>query len=316
MSSQRRQRGATIAELMVASAVGALAMLMAAALLASANAAYVAQVDSAALDDGGRYALEIIARAARQAAFVNWEREEAGPDQGAAPAPVGGLDARTLSRGADGIAKPLADAVNGSDVLAVRFAGAGAAPGGDGSVTSCAGFGVGAQDDGWSIFYVGRNAGGEAELRCKYRGKSSWGADAVIGGVDSFQVLYGLDTDSPADGVANEYVSASVLDELDAALVLAAADPAAREREFRRRTHWKRIAGIRVALVVHGPRRVRPDAEPMVFDLFGRAYSDRFGGADRGVHLSEEQMPEELRRRERRMFASTVALRNPSAGAP
>lgn len=305
-----RQRGASLAELTVATAVGMLVTLMAAGLLMSANAAYLAQIEAAEVDDGGRYALEVITRALRQAAFVNWERDEAGLDPAAAPARVGGLDARTLSRARDGIAGASPDAVNGSDVLAVRFSGAGAAPGGDGSMTSCAGFGVGVPDDGWSIFYVGRNAAGEGELRCKYRGKSSWGADAVIGGVDAFQVLYGLDTDMPPDGVANQYVSATVLDELDAALVLAAASPEARERERLRRTHWKRIASIRVGLVVHGARPARTGEEPMVFDLFGPAYSDSFGAADRGVRLDEAPMPEHLRRRERKVFASSVVLRN------
>ena len=223
----KRQRGATLAELIVAAAVGMLVMLMAGALLVSANAAYVGQVEAAAVDDSGRYALEIITRAARQAAFVNWERGEAGADRATAPPSIGGLDARSLSRATEGIDSPLADAVNGSDVLALRYGGAA-----DGSVISCAGFAVDEADDGWSIFYVGRNAGGDAELRCKYRGKNSWGADAIIGGVDTFQVLYGLDTDSPADGVANEFVSAAVIDERDAALVLAAAEPLARQREL------------------------------------------------------------------------------------
>lgn len=301
----KRQRGASIAELMVAAAVGLLVMLLAGELLVSANAAYVVQVDAAAVDDSGRYALEIMTRAARQAAFVNWERGEAGADRATAPASIGGLDARTLSRTTEGIDSPLADAVNGSDVLALRYGGAA-----DGSVINCAGFAVDETDDGWSIFYVGRNASGEAELRCKYRGKSSWGADAIIGGVDTFQVLYGLDTDSPADGVANEYVSAAVLDERDAALVLAAADPAAQRRELRRRTHWKRIASIRVALLVHGARRSQLDDAPMVFDLFGSAYSNVFGGGDPGVRLSERTLTDDLRRRERRMFASAILLRN------
>jgi type IV pilus assembly protein PilW len=310
---RRRQRGLSIAELMVAIAVGTLVMLMAAGLLVSANAAYLAQVEAAAIDDGGRFALEIITRAARQAAFVNWERDEAAFDQGTAPARIGGLDAHALARGTDGISDPLADTVNGSDVLALRFAGSGAAPGGDGSVVSCAGFGVSEQEDGWSIFYVGRNGAGEAELRCKYRGQSSWGADAVIGGIDTFQLLYGLDTDSPADGVANEYVSASVLDARDAALVLAGADGAARERERRRRSHWKRITSIRVALLIHGTRQTRRGLEPRVFDLFGSAYSAGFGGQDPGVQMLEQRMPDELRQRERKMFASTVMLRNASA---
>jgi type IV pilus assembly protein PilW len=305
----RRQGGATIAELMVASAIGTMAMLMAAGLLVSANAAYVAQVEAAALDDGGRYALEVISRAVRQAAFVDWERDSAGPD-GATPAHIGGLDARTLSRATDGISDPLADAVNGSDVLAVRYAGSGAKDGGDGSAINCAGFGVGAQEDGWSIFYVGRSARGEPELRCKYRGKNSWGADAVISGVDGFQVLYGIDTDEPADGVANEYVNAGVVDALDGALVLSGATAAERDRERSRRTHWKRVAGVRVALLLHGAPGTRADGGPAVFDLFGRAYSDGAGAGDTGVRLDQARMPESMQRRERRMFAATVLLRN------
>lgn len=301
----KRQRGATIVELMVAAAVGLLAMLLAAGLLVSASAAYVAQVQAAAVDDSGRYALDIIGRAVRQAAFVNLERDEAGADRATAPANVGGLDARSLGRATEGIDAPLAGAVNGSDVLALRFGGAA-----DGSMINCAGFAVDQADDGWSIFYVDRNAGGEAELRCKYRGKTNWSADAIIGGVDTFQVLYGLDTDSPPDGLANEFVSAAVVDQRDAALVLVAADPAARLRELRRRTHWKRVASIRVALVVHGARRDTADAEPLALDLFGRPYSDAFGATDQGVRLDEQTMPEDLRRRERRVFTSTVLLRN------
>ncbi|MES2758768.1 MAG: PilW family protein [Pseudomonadota bacterium] len=303
----RRQRGATLAELMVAAAVGMLAMLFAGGLLVSANAAYLAQVDAAALDDNGRYALEIITRATRQAAFVNWERDQAGVDDGTAPARVRGIDARTLSRTTEGIDSPLAGAVNGSDVLAVRFSGAA-----DGSVINCAGFDVGEGDDGWSIFYVGRSAGGQAELRCKYRGRTSWGADAVIGGVDTFQVLYGIDTDTPGDGLPNEYASATELAERDAALLLAGTAPEARERELRRRTHWKRVTGVRVALVLHGARS-RSGDPPRVFDLFGPAYSGAFGGADLGVHLAEDTLPDEMRGRERRMFAATVMLRNAAA---
>jgi type IV pilus assembly protein PilW len=286
----RRQRGATLAELLVALAVGMGAMLMAAGLLLSANAVYLAQMDAVALDEGGRYALESIARAVRQAAFVNWERAGAAAARSAGPARVGGLDARSLPRTSDGIDGALADVANGSDVLAVRFAGSGAAAGGDGSAINCAGFGVGENDDGWSIFYVGRDARGEAELRCKYRGANSWGADAIVAGVDSFQLLYGVDTDDPPDGVANEYVSATALDERGAAL-------------------WKRVASVRVALMLHGAHAA--NLEPRTFHLFGRPYSDAFSGVDRGVRLAEQDLPAELRRRERKLFATTIYVHAP-----
>jgi len=322
VTKTRRQRGATIVELMVALTVGMLVLLMAGAMLLSANAAYLAQVEAAALDDAGRYALELITRAARQASFVNWERDDDSADASMAPAGLRGLDARTLARASnaiDGADNPPGDVVNGSDVLALRFAGAGNAAGGDGSVLNCAGFGVGRYQEGWSIFYVGRNAAGEAELRCKYRANVSWSADAIVGGIDTFQVLYGLDTDTPADGVANEYVSAAVLDERDAALLLpapTAADPQAHERERLRRTHWKRVTSIRVALLIHAPRRGLPGGESRVFDLFGRAYSVAAAGADAGVRLDEAQLPGEARQRARKLFAATVLLRNAPAGAP
>jgi type IV pilus assembly protein PilW len=313
MTAPRKQHGLTHAELLVAMALGLMVALMAGALLVSANAAYLSQVDAAGVDDGGRYALEIITRAARQAAFVNWDRGEVGIGiDPTAPANIGGLDDHALDKSRDGIADPLPGAVNGSDVLALRFVGSGPAPDGDGSVISCAGFSVSALEEGWSIFYVARSAAGDAELRCKYRGKTSWGADAVVGGVDTFQVLYGLDTDVPPDGVANQYVSASTLDRLDQSLVLVGADPAARARELRRRTHWKRIASIKIALVLHGARRFGGVREPADYDAFGPAYGDAFGATDTGTRLRESQMPDELRLRERKLFAVTTLLRNPS----
>jgi prepilin-type N-terminal cleavage/methylation domain-containing protein len=207
-----RQDGLTMVELMVAITVGLLVLLFAAAMLVSANRGHAAQEEAARLDDSGRFALETIARAVRQTAYVNWDRADAGiAADPAAPARVAGMDNRSLVKTAEFISDPRPDVANGSDVLALRFAGAGPGKDGDGSMTSCAGFGVSEMEEGWSIFFVGRSALGDTELRCKYRGATSWGADAIVGGVDSFQVLYGLDTDVPADGLANLYVNAGVV---------------------------------------------------------------------------------------------------------
>lgn len=304
-----RQRGVTIVELMVSMALGLAVLVAAGALLVSANRAYVVQVESAAVDEGGRYALEMIARAVRQAAYIDWEHlDRAHGPNGAAPARLAGLDARSLSKGGNGIANPLAASVNGSDVIAVRFAGAGPAPNGDGSALSCAGFPVPEDDEGWSIFYVARNEQGEAELRCKYRGAGSWSADAVISGVDGFQVLYGLDTDTPADGVPNRYVNASAVNALDAALVLAGANAAELARDFNRRTHWKRVASVQVALLLRGTRV--NGGEAPTYDLFGPDYGEAFGASDRGARLREAELALVGGPRERRVFAMTVALRS------
>ena len=309
----KRQRGMSLVELIVASALGLLALLFGAALLVSSNQAWLTHSEAAEVEDGGRYALEVIARAARQAAFVNWDSGEAGigGDPAAAPG-VLGLDNHLVGRSSVAIDEAQTGAVNGSDVLALRFAGAGRGVSGDGSMSNCAGFGVGADADGWSIFYVAPAANGDAELRCKYRGAKAWSADAIVGGVDTFQVLYGLDTDNPPDGLPNLYVRAAIVQALDDALVLEGMDSSERERDLRRKTHWKRIASVRVALVLHGQRRAPSGMAPAVFDLFGSAYSDAQGSEDMGVRLAEAAMAPELRQRQRRLFSSTILLRNPS----
>ena len=309
----------TLVELLVALALGAMLMLASSSVLLSASRSYMAQAEAARLADNGRYAVDAIARALRQTAWVNWDASAA-PLAHAAhdSANIAGLDARSLSRNSDGISDPLPASVNGSDVLALRFYGTGEGAGGDGAVLNCAGFGVAAAASeaqrGWSIFYVAQDDGGDgvAELRCKYRANNGigWGADALIRGVDSFQVLYGIDTDTPADGVANQYVNASELDARDAALVLVGASTAERQRDFQRRTHWKRVASVRVALLLHGAGNTGDEAGPPQYDLFGAAYADAHGGQDAGVRIVPASLPPAQRQRPRQLVQATIMLRN------
>lgn len=314
----RGHHGMSLVELLVALSLGALLMLAASSVLLAASGSYGEQSASARLDDNGRYALDSIARAVRQSAYVNW-------DSSAAPvahadddsANIAGLDARSLVKNSEGISGALPGALHGSDVLALRFYGSGQQQGGDGSVLNCAGFGVGAAkaetQRGWSIFYVAQGADGVGELRCKYRGANGWGADAIIRGVDTFQVLYGLDTDTPPDGVANRYVNASVLDARDAALVLEGVDAAERQRDFYRRTHWKRVSGVRVALLLHGEvGQVDKMAQlgPSQFDLFGKAYAEAHGASDTGVRIARAALPAATRSRLRQLVQTSIMLRN------
>jgi len=290
------QHGMTLVELMVALTIGLGIVLMAGRLLVLANGAYAAQLESAGVEDGGRFAIDLIGRAVRQAGAVDADAV-ADPAAASAPARIAGLDARTLSRATAAIDDPLPAAVNGSDVLAIRFPG-------DASAVDCAGFPVAAGEEGWSIFYVARNGEGEAELRCKYRG-AHWSADAVVSGVDGFQVLYGVDTDDPPDGVANRYVNATAIDALDAGFT--GLPPA----EFNRRTRWKRVVGVRVGLLLHGSRATRTAPGGARFDLLGAGYADAAGDDDPGSSLTESGMTQDLRRRERRLFTFTVALPAP-----
>jgi type IV pilus assembly protein PilW len=305
-----RQRGLTLAELMIAITLGFFVTLAAGSLLVAASGAYLAQTQSAEAEEGARYALDMIGRAVRQAAYVDWQHADIGSVTGGAqPARLAGLDARSVPKASQGIQGALATSIHGSDVLAVRFPGAGAPPKGDGSVLDCAGFPVHDHEEGWSIFYVARSEQGEAELRCKYRGAAGWGADAVIAGVDSFQVLYGLDTDEPADGVPNRYVNATAVDALDAALVLGGASAAERDQDLRRRTYWKRIVSVQYALLLRGARAGAAPAAGRSYDLFGPAYGQTYGAADPGTRLDEDALSAGSAPHERQVYLATVALR-------
>ncbi|SFV01556.1 PilW family protein [Pseudoduganella namucuonensis] len=312
--SARRAAGFGLVEMIVSLMLGVLVTLVASGMLVEANASYVHHAESARLNDGGRYALAGIAGAVRQAAFVNWDDRDAPsavlPDAGAS---IAGLDAASVSRNSDGIDNPRPSDANGSDVLAIRYAGSGAGDG-DGSILNCAGFGVGAASSeaqrGWSIFYVAVGGDGAAELRCKYKGENGWGADAIVRGVDTFQVLYGVDTDTPADGVPNAYLNATAIKQMDAALPLEGEDEAARGRDHNRKTWWKRVASIQVALLLHGERHSRFDGAALKYDLFGAAYTDAAQGRDPGVHIDEDRLPREDRQRARRVFTTTIVLRN------
>jgi type IV pilus assembly protein PilW len=309
MSAARRgaQAGLTLVELLVAVAIGLVVLAGAGTIFAAANTEQAAQAADADAEEGGRYALEVIGRAVRQAGYVDWSGV-AGADNGRAPA-LQGLDAASLDKSSDGIANPLVPALNGSDVLATHFEGAGKAPAGDGSMLNCAGFAVPQGQQGWSIFYVARAADGSGELRCKYRANNGWGADAVVPGVDGFQVLYGLDTDEPADGVPNRYVSASAIDTMDQALVLYGATEAQRKQELNERSWWNRVASVRYALLLRGPQAARGTDPARVYDLFGAAYAGSGGGTDPGTRLTEGALAGRQALRSRRIFVATVALR-------
>lgn len=317
-----RQGGLTIVELMVSITLGLLVTMAAMALLQSSRSGYVAQDEGTRIQDTGRYAIESIARTVRQAAYENWDGNEA-PIAASATfsANIAGLDGHSLKENSEGITAPVKKAVNGSDVLAIRFFGVGAGANGDGTMLNCAGFGVGAPSSrdhadlerGWSIFYVAADSGGEPELRCKYQGKSTWTSDAIARGVESFQVLYGMDSD--ADGLPNRFLNASAIDRLDDGLILVGKDAAALARDKNRKTFWKKVVIVKIALLVRGLQSARADALTAQYDLFGKAYGDAYAVADIGTRIKETELPPAIRNRHRKMFSISIQLRNQTAGS-
>lgn len=287
-----RQRGLAAAELLVAMMLSLLVVLAASTLLHASNGDFLHNGANTRIDDNGRFALAIIGQSLRQAGYPG-EPSDAGAFGALPPPGVTGRDAASVARHAEGMGG-LLPPINGSDVLAIRYAptALGAADGGS-AMLNCAGFPADAGDWAWSIFYVARASDGVAELRCKYQSEHGWGADAVVRGVDAFHVLYGVDTDTPRDHIPNLYLTASDIDARDAALP---------EAERVQQPNWRRVASVRVALLLHGEPGSRTGSQLSRYELLPNA--------DPQASVDEAGLPAIMRHRTRRLFGATVALRN------
>jgi type IV pilus assembly protein PilW len=311
------QYGLSLIELLIGLALGLLIVAVAGSVFQAARRAYDLQESAAELSETGRYAIASIARAVRLSGSADLASPavlEQGNDR--SDAAISGLDARSLKAGTPGIDQPLPAAVNGSDVLALRFNGAD-----DGSVVDCAGFNIAipgttpsGQFSGWSIFFVARDARGEPELHCKYQGHSHWSSAAIVRGVESLQVLYGVAPD--AASLPTRFLTASHIDRLDQELVLHGATPEQRAQDRNRQTHWKKITDIRVALLVRSTRAVRTDALDRTFDLFGPTYASQQAVDDSGTRIVESELPLKERNRLRKLFTTTIRVRNATLAMP
>lgn len=317
----RRQSGLTLVELMISLTLGLIVVLAATSLVVSTKKLFLAQTDGNDTQDTARFALDNISRSLRQASYVNFDFNNSPQITPAtASADLSGLDANSVSATSTDISTPLGQSVNFSDVLAVRFFGSGSTGSGDNSVLNCAGFSVPApvssntadQDRGWSIYYVANDANNEPELLCKYYDAVSgnWSAQSIVKGVESFQVLYGLDTNVPTDGLANTYLTAADINTLDSALVLVGATAAQRQQSLNLQTFWKKITSVKIAMLIRGKENSRTDSQTSTYYLFGPDYATINGANDRGTTILESTLPAATLNRVRKVYATTVQLRN------
>lgn len=300
------QSGLTLVELMIAMTLNLFVMLMLTGLLLSGKASYNAQDQQLQMQETGRYVMEAIARQVRQAGYEDWNPYLQPRQTGVSATPhVMGLDARTLRKTTPALEAATAGVVNGSDVLALRFF----APDAErhGAILNCAGFIETApeasndadEERGWSIFFVARDSAGEAELRCKYRTRNGWNADAIARGVESFQVLYGMDLHSSNGEL--QYMNATAV---------AALDAGREETQLQRApSYWHRVRAVRFALLVGGSNKAQ-ERPPQQHHLFGPDYSALHARSDVGVQVAEEALPAAVRGRVRSVFMQTIHLRN------
>lgn len=295
--------GSMLVECLVASTLGITVVLAAIAVMQQANAAYIWQQENAAMEEHANYAIESITRAVRQAGYRDYVVPIAGYDAIAKGDFIRGADDRTMKASSKALEDLELNAINGSDVLAVHFSGSAHAQ--DLSMINCAGFPVTratseANDMGWSIFYVAKNTIGETELRCKYRGAQQWQSQALVDGVEGFQVLYGIDTDG--DGFCNTTLNAKAIDEHDS------------HNDVMNQTQnswWTRVVSVHVSLLLRAKNHANSPIKTEFFDLFGKEYSASFAQRDPGTHLSWKNIPLNAQSKFRRIVRTVIYLNQP-----
>ena len=328
---RRRERGLTLIELMVTLVLSLIVVLAAVTVLLATRRGFHGVDAVGQLQDNTRFAVDLVQRIAAQSGYladahavqargVRFPAPAA--DVPLPPSDVQGYDGAlgpagpNGSRGTGCTASAGASCRQGGDVLVLRTQAAARAPGADETdhaTLDCMGdiakTPPSERDDrSVSVFYVAVGSDAEPSLMCA--AGTSGSAGTVLGapqpavqGVESFQVLYGVDgvrpklktpADAPADGVAERYLRADQL-------VVAGDDAATRE-------NWLRVRSLRIGMVLRGPpgtaldRQSRTTLHPL-----GEALSS---GDDAGTRFVPEADG-----RLRRTAALTVQLRN-HAGPP
>ena len=247
------------------------------------------------LEQDAQFALEVITRAIEQAGHPNVLTTLSAAAASSQTA-VNGWDDATMAATSDPLTGLVKSGALGSDVLMTHFSAAQPAPGSAAEVTgifNCAGMAVveqlpGDPDLGYSVFYVARGAGGEPELRCKYRTILGWDSEPLVAGVEALQLLYGVDHDG--DAHPDQFMNASAIHSMPAL--------------------WKQVVALKVALMMRGARNLWQHSPSASWHLLGETYSMANGLRDKGVHVSVTDFPVSERSRLRRVYEQIVFLRN------
>jgi type IV pilus assembly protein PilW len=284
--------------LMIAMSLSCAVLLTSVSLLHIARDNFQHHHQTALLEDSAAFAIEIISRTLQQAVDTDSLASMASPSENSTfkvvNGEVQGLDNARMSSDTASIGAPIVAAMNGNDVLAVNLSPV------DGDTVNCAGFvvpetAVLSPESGWVFFHIVVGSDGEPSLHCRYRGQKTWDSQAILSGVECFQVLYGLDTDG--DNLPNQFLSASAIAGKDKAKP--ASDP----------SFWRSVVAVHIALIL---RSAEKGAEPSIFKgiaLFGEDYAS--AREDPGTRIGPGDLAPSVRTRARRHVEAIIFLHKP-----
>ena len=299
------QRGLTFVELMVSLVLASLVTLAAVGLYSVGVSSFRTVDAGQEIQDNGRFALEVIGQAARQAGFENYAEgyglrwtETYITNTALFPTVRGANNAKVSSVATvDDDGTSANGGHNNSDTIALRFHGASLQSDrtkADGSMIDCQGVAQTApllandlSDVAISLFWVKVDGTGEPSLQCISRGNPaspSRNTQPIIKGVETFQVMYGVDTN--ADSTPERWVSGNDV------------------------TNWTQVSAIRVGFVLRGaPGSSQGELDTTVVNdrkLYPLGKTFTGTNTDAGLVFTP---PNDGRLR--RVFNATFTLRNP-----
>jgi type IV pilus assembly protein PilW len=288
----------SLISLMIAMTLSCGVLLTSVSLLQIARGNFQHHHQTALLDDSAAFAMEIIGRTLQQAAQTGSlaslgllsETSTFRLANGA----VQGLDNARMSSDTASIGTPIIAAINGNDVLAVNLSPV------DGDTVNCAGFVVpGAAslspESGWVFFHIVVGSDGEPSLYCRYRGQKTWDSQAILSGVEYFQVLYGLDTDG--DNLPNQFLNASAISQKDR--TKPASDP----------SFWRSVVAVHIGLILRSAEKGADISNFKGIALFGQDYAS--ATEDPGTRIAPGDLAPSVLTRARRHIEAIIFLHKP-----
>ena len=257
------QLGVTLVELLVAMTISMVIVIAAVSALIVSRQGFTTVDAASQLRDNARFATDLIQRLGVQTgyedvAYASTTRSGSVLGVASNPAPnITGFN-NAVPSSTDpyntAAARTAGTAGEGSDALVLRYQAAETFPGSgvpDGAMIDCAGNPLGAipqnrDDRSTSVLYVDISAtDGEPSLMCS-TGPST--AQAIIRGVENFQVLYGVDSVTPntaPTGTVNAYSVANRYLRADQMVVSGDA--------VGTNANWRRVRSLRIGMVLRGP---------------------------------------------------------------
>ncbi len=326
------QRGMTLVELLVAMVLGLLIALASAAALLVSRQGFTTVDAASQLRDNSRFVRDVVQQLVVQTGYRNDKYIAAAsptPSGGPAlPPNVFGVNNRSRTNAKtwrESIAHP-AGHLGGSDILVLRYQSVFSSDPAksDGTMIDCMGnspasdIPSNANEKRFSILYVGNDSLGEPSLMCA----SGLHTDAsesmpagtpqpLISGVESFQVLYGVDGVAPgnvavlapatADSVPERYLRADQLTIAGAANI------------EKTNANWSRVRSVHIGMVLRGAAGSAAEKTAQTYFPFGNAKASASGAAGSAYAVATDpgttfSAPADGRLRQTLSF--TVHLRN------